>query len=332
MSNKIGHKRSTISHTITRTNFVFILTLFVTMASIPACASEKLTQPLDKETETAKFIKQDFDVVDELQFRPMAYELLFPNGNILIFTAKQNDYGEVIALGMSELRRAGNLGVASVPELARARVPDIFHAISKPGTKMPGFLRLARTEPVQPKPQGWARDLVVYGKAAGNVIGNPQLKCPQLDWSWETFKEDVLAKGLPLSFLSEGDGPATKPNHWKAGESLDRFRLYGRLDDVYSFYGNVLYCFADDSLEAMDYEPRVVWTYWEANSDIAIPDWKFLMKPGDEHNFLFQVPDPQTLLGKGFNISLRIEWPYVNDKFYIGAAWSKFSDTLINPQ
>jgi len=309
----------------------------ITTASCVSIAQAAGKQPQAKPGDADFVVQQDYQKIDEVLYRPMAVELLLPNGNVLTFSALRDGRGEIIALGMNELRRAKNNGISSIAALSGAKLPDIFHALSKPGTRMPSFLRLVQTKPTYSRPQGWARDLVLAGPKVAGGVGNPRLTCPELGWTWNGFREDVLSKGLPLSFLSEGDGPATKPNHWGLPtNSPDRFRLLGRVDDVQDFYGNVLWCATDTTLQnepplggPVLSEPRVIWEVCPtAPTGSCMTDSKRLTEQGEENKFTLQIPEPQNPLGTGFKVILRIEYPFKQDKFYIGATWSKISGTL----
>ena len=279
----------------------------------------------------AQFLRQDYGEIEEIAYQPSAVKWRLPNGNVLTFVAIRDNRGEVTALAFAELRRAKNRGIASVPDLARAKPHDIFHALSKPGTVTPGFLKGHRSDTTRSRPQGWARELVLSADAIEDVVvGNPQLTCPELGWSWSEFREDILSKDLPLSFLSEGDGPQSKPKHWRETAS-GQYRLYGNVHDVPEFYGAVLYC-SRDTLEHTDTsDPRVVWRVGPIGEAPSTVTWDFLQDLGDQLTFTFDAEAenvPTSIVGKGNSVSLHIEFPEQGDKFYIGAAWSKISDTL----
>ena len=270
--------------------------------------------------------------LDELVYQPSGVELRLPNGNVLTFISMRDDREEVKALAFTELRRAKNRGIASVPGLAKAKLPDIFYALSQPGTRPPAFLRLVSSDATRSRSQGWARNLVLSDSAVGDVLGNPELVCPQVSWSWNGFRDDILGKGLPLSALYEGDGPQSRPNHWR--ETEGGYRLYGVVRDVPEFYGSVLYC-ARDTLDSTDnHDPRVVWRFGETNGDYWTPDHEFLPSLGDEFSFTFDAQEQNlqtNVVGKGYSVDLHIESVESGDKFYVGATWSKISGTLTTP-
>jgi hypothetical protein len=296
-------------------------------------AAKQSTLPKPGEAQFLSESFREFEELEELVYQPFGVELRLPNGNVLTFIATRDDRGEVEALAFAELRRAKNRGIASIPDLAKAKLPEIFHALSKPGTSAPSFLRLVRSEPTRSRSQGWARNLVLSGGAVGDVLGNPQLVCPQTSWSWNGFREDILGKGLPLSALYEGDGPQSKPKHWR--ESEGEFRLKGSVHDVPEFYGSVLYCARDTLDHVDDHDPRVVWRFGETDGDYWNPQYNFLPHVGDQFTFTFDTQEknlPTSVVGKGYSVELFIESAELGDKFYVGATWSKISGTLTTPQ
>ena len=170
------------------------------------------------------------------------------------------------------------------------------------------------------------RERLAGGTAAGGADS-----CAEDLFPFQSFVNDVQSYGYPLLFLSEDDGPNSKPQHWfgMGGFVYQYDKLTGAAYDVSRFYTRVVYCDRDE--ESNEYPWVTVkyrkYNFW-ANADAVQ-----VFNVGDELSFWWdpeQSPIDPSFDDTGFEIDFKlvIDYGYEDDKFWIGATWSKPFDTL----
>jgi hypothetical protein len=264
--------------------------------------------------------------VRENYVRPESFALPLPNGNIVWFVANRDESGEYKVTGMAELRRSGNSGVASVPELRGAPASTIFHALADEDVTTPSFLRSRKCQSVEARPRGWAREQILQAVPPVSGGGSDQLICPENGWTWAGFVDEVKGKGYLLSFLSEGDGPESKPDHWNWPGWGSRI-LRGGVDDATAFYFSVLYC-EEQPGDSILLGPPWVGVSRGVGTETPWPvQTSFLSQPGDQFTYQTEAG----AVGEPANYRVEISGAHGIDKFYIGAAWQKPFGTLVQP-
>lgn len=283
--------------------------------------------------ETAQVSDHGFLIThdDAIKVRPetRALQLRLPNGNSLEFLARRDERGELYAHGLVEYRRAKNRGIASVPGLPTASIPEIYYALAEPNAETPEPLRLDRY-PDPTRPQGWARDIILTGGPTGGEGTGDDISCSETNPAWVAFRQEVVDQGYALVFLSAGDGPVSKPNHWATIEtdwmSPDGHELRGGVADATALYVSVLRC-------AGDTPP---WSSWpsplfrvfsrdsgaEGYFDTELEE--YLPEAGDQATYIA----PETTIGDELDYRVTLRHYENGSKFHFGAAWQKPADTL----
>lgn len=162
--------------------------------------------------------------------------------------------------------------------------------------------------------------------------------------SWPDVRDDVLFWGYGLSFLSQSDGPSAGTGHWFAsgGFNVGFYELHGRADDVSAFYIKIQFCYEDPVApllqgdEGSDVNPTVILQYRLGSSSwrsIELGLSPYLGLPvGEQVNFWWQpifepLPD---VAANQLDFRLRMYKAAFDDRFHIGATWSKPFGTLTN--
>ena len=121
-------------------------------------------------------------------------------GMTLRFYALRNEAGRVMAVSVGQMHDARTAGISEIAGLRGANPLDMFYALAKPGAKIPAVLGKLYGQPTRGD-QGWAR---------GDLVADPDpvaSACMIGSEGFGSFEDDVLDKGYPGLFLSDGDGP-----------------------------------------------------------------------------------------------------------------------------
>lgn len=292
-----------------------VLAAAVLVGALPASGGQQQTAP---------FIVKPSD--DKLTSLTAGIALDLPNGNRLRFVEIRDGKDRLHGYGVGEYVRRGNLGVNDIDRLRGVDPLTLFHAVSEPRTPVPRDMLRVYGQPRTGDRQGWARDaLLAGGTAAGGADS-----CAEDLFPFQSFVNDVQSYGYPLLFLSEDDGPNSKPQHWFGMGFVYQYdKLTGAAYDVSRFYTRVVYCDRDE--ESNEYPWVTVkyrkYNFW-ANADAVQ-----VFNVGDELSFWWdpeQSPIDPSFDDTGFEIDFKlvIDYGYEDDKFWIGATWSKPFDTL----
>jgi len=250
------------------------------------------------------------------------------NGGRLRFIEVTDPRGVTLGFLINESSPPHATRVSQDASLRKIKPVDLIWAVTEPGEQMPGLLTSHFGDPDVSLPQGWARPRL---GSTGEIKGYAG-HCNELE-DFASFAGDIHDFGYGLVFLSEDDGPQSKPQHWfdePYEDDPNYFRLTGAAHDVSAFYAQVKYCAVDD-YTAMDpkrpwwgYDYRVSGGQWE-NIDGAHFDGV-----GDEDSFWWHPVDHNWALPETPEIDFRIRIGRTlpGSLFWIGATWSKPFDTL----
>ena len=236
----------------------------------------------------------------------------------------RNSNGQIASVQFGFMHAAGTSGIGDIPALRGANPLELFNALSKPGARIPAALTNLYGSP-RLGHQGWARSKVLTGG------GTQQLGCMPGAESFNSFDNDILAKGYAGVFLAEADGPTNRPEHWSTdpgpADGTNWYRLQGQALSAKAFYTKVQYCFADYNIYG-NFEPDPV---AHVQSRLAgFGAWSDMVygfnAPGDELEY---VSFPQT--GANYDYRLQINLVRALDSFHIGATWSKPGYIKPNP-
>lgn len=258
----------------------------------------------------------------EVRSKAQALRLQLPNGNSLRFTASRDERGEPKIHGLVENRRAGNRGIASVPGLASASLPEIYYALAEPEAEIPEPLRLDRY-PDPSRPQGWARDIILTGEPAGgggNICSDPM--------TWNAFRQEVIDQGYPLVFLSQANG-ALSTNNWFNIEtdwmSPDGHELRGSVDGATALYVSVLRC-EGSTTPFYNWGPPRLSVSRRTNGDesftVEFEEW--LPEAGVQKTY---ISTPGSF-GSEHDFRVWLRHYEGSTRFHIGAAWIKPTGTF----
>ena len=268
--------------------------------------------------------------IDDITTKAGGTVVELPNGNRLHFLAVQNGKGQAIGYGVGEYVKSGNKSVKDIEILREADPLTLFYAVTERRTSVPEDLQRIYKRSSIEADQGWARPELLSGGNTAGGSGN----CAQNLMSFANFENDVKSYGYPLVFLSEDDGPNTIPGHWfgMGGFVYEYDKLQGAAYDVYRFYTRVTYCERDP--ESNEY-PWITLKYRKDSSSWITYDSVQVFSYGDEFSFwwdpLFSPIDPDPVAGEyGTKIDfyLKVAYGYNDDKFWIGATWSKPFTTI----
>ncbi len=281
------------------------------------------------EQTSTDFIIEDGGV-SELSTKVAGTVVELPNGNRLNFLEVTNEKGQAVGYGVSEYIKSGNTSVKDIRILRDADPLTLFYAVTEPQTRIPEDLQRIYKRSNLAAPQGWARpDILVGGNTAGGG-GN----CAQNLMSFASFENDVKSYGYPLVFLSEDDGPNAKPGHWfnMGGFLFEYDKLQGAAYDVYRFYTRVTYCERDPESNE---HPWITVKYRKEGGVWLNTVSEQVFNYGDEISFwwdpLFSPINPDPVAGEygtKIDFHLKITNGYNDDKFWIGATWSKPFTTI----
>jgi hypothetical protein len=156
--------------------------------------------------------------------------------------------------------------------------------------------------------------------------------------SWPQFEYDVLSWGYGLSFLSASDGPSAGTGHWSAsgGFSAGFYELHGRVDDVSAFFLKIQFCYEDpiappfQGNEGSSVDPEIFLYFRVGNAQWSLLNSGFHLDAGEQISFWWHPVSEQlpgvTATQLDFKVNLYDAAP--DDRFHIGATWSKPFDTL----
>ncbi len=249
-----------------------------------------------------------------------ALDLRLPNGNLLRFVVDR----DARVRGLLEHRRAGNRGIASVPDLTKASIPEIYFALAEPDSEIPEPFRLDRY-PEPQRPQGWARDIIL----TGGPTGGGDVTCAQTGAAWNAFRQEVVDQGYALVFLSAADGATSKPNHWHTIEtdwmSPDGHELRGAVDGAAALYVSVMRCEGSTSFGSSWGAPRFsVSRRPVGENDFELEVEEFLPEAGNQVTYM--TPGPA--LGSASDYRVFLRHYEGGTRFHFGAAWQKPSGTF----
>jgi hypothetical protein len=235
----------------------------------------------------------------------------------LSFVAMRDAEGRATGVTIAQSTASGWSGLSDISALHAANPLQIFYALSKPGAKVPLVLMKLYGQP--DGTQGWARGQIVHD---GGTSGY-DYSCQPGTESFNSFDNEILAKGYAGVFLSEKDGPSSKPSHWfdyNPGDGTEWYQLRGGVDRAKAFYAKVQYCFVDNNYNgAFEADPRVrISSRWSVLGPFAELDSMSLTNPGDELE-VFSFPGD----GEDYDYRLEITLARPMDMFHIGATWSK---------
>jgi hypothetical protein len=243
------------------------------------------------------------------------------DGVVVKFFALRDENGRVQSIMVGQAHNARTAGLSEIEGLRDATPLDMFQAISKPGAKVPAVLSKLYGAPTRDD-QGWARgELVADPNPTG---GGNHNSCMPGAQAFGSFDNEILDKGYAGLFLSEKDGPYTKPSHWSGlggpADGTDWYNLTGQARGAKAFYAKVQYCFKDINIYG-NFEPDPV-----ASAYVRIAGFgayqqmevATLSEPGDEMEYF---SFPQT--GSNYDYRLEIDQVRLLDLFHIGATWSK---------
>lgn len=261
---------------------------------------------------------------DDIEVRPetRGLQLPLPNGNLIKVLVSQDEQGELHVDGLVEYRKAKNRGIASVSGLSTASIPEIYYALAEPDAETPDFLALDRY-PEPTRPQGWARDIILTG-------GPVQIhNCFETDLNWDAFRQEVIDQGYPLVFLSEADGPASKPNHWEKhdiGSILEEpwYEFRGGVNGSTALYVSVARCQGNTTVWGNPPYLSVSRKPAGEGGTFGNVLWQSLPEAGDQATYI----TPESELGTESDYRVWLGESDLSSKFHIGAAWLKPSDTL----
>jgi hypothetical protein len=206
---------------------------------------------------------------------------------------------------------------------------------AKPG-KLAEFAQYFRT----PADLAFALSRTVGGsiKAPGTSLeGGGPTDC---DASWPGFHDEVLSFGYGLSFLSQSDGPSAGTGHWWAsgGFSAGFYELHGQAHDVSAFFLKIQFCYEDpvappfQGSDGSVVDPEVFLYYRVGNAPWTLVNSGYFLEDGEQMSFWwhpFSEPLPGVAASQlDFRVVLYDAAP--DDRFHIGAAWSKPFDTITN--
>jgi hypothetical protein len=266
------------------------------------------------------------DSKTEVRSKAQAIRLQLPNGNSLRFTASRDERGQPKIHGLIEDRRAGNRGIASVPGLASASLPEIYYALAEPEAEVPAPLRLD-PYPDRSRSQGWARDIILTGEPAGggeNVCSDQTI--------WNAFRQEVIEQGYPLVFLSQANG-ASSTDDWFTVEtdwmSPDGYELRGSVNNATALYVSVLRCEGSTTPFYSWGPPRLSVTRSPAGDESFTVEFEEGLPDAGMQRTYITTP---TSLGEGFGNEhdFRVRLRHYEDgtRFHIGAAWRKPTGTF----
>ncbi len=277
---------------------------------------------------TVKVSKDEFlitrDGVTKVRPEARAFQLGLPNGNSLGFIAIRDARGELVVHGLVEHRRAGNRGIASVPGLSTASLPEVYYALAEPNADIPELLRLDRY-PDPTRPQGWARDVIL----TGGPTGGGDVSCSEANPAWAAFRQGVIDQGYGLVFLSAADGAVSKPSHWHTIStdwmSPDGHELRGRVSAAAALYVSVLRCEGNTSFGSSWGAPRfAVVSRLAGVGDFLLEFEGYLPDSGDQVTYL----TPASSFGKASDYRVFLRHYEGSTRFHFGAAWQKPAGTL----
>lgn len=251
-------------------------------------------------------------------------ELQLPNGNSLHFVTGSTGTGETGLHGLIEKRRAGNRGIASVPDLSKAGLAEIYYALAEPGTEIPEAVRLDRS-PDTSRPQGWARDAIL----SGGPTGGGDITCAQTGAAWNSFRQEIIDQGYALVFLSAADGATSKPSHWFTIEtdwmSPDGHEMRGGVEGAAALYVSVLRCEGSTSFGSSWGAPRFsVSRRPSGQGDLQFELEEYLPAAGDQVTYITSG----SAFGSASDYRTFLRHYEGGTRFHFGAAWQKPGGTF----
>ncbi len=256
-------------------------------------------------------------------------KLEFENGSVLRINEIKDKHGTTLGFGISETSRHASRRISNHDLLKRSNPVDVLWAVTTGGTRLPDALLKAYGAPDRSQQQGWARTELGLNNPpseGGGTICDEQQGFPG-------FSNDILDFGYGLVFLSDYDGPISKPQHWflydhPAIDEYEYFRLTGVVYDVRAFYTQVSYCYADVNYSMDENDPSWVYDYRLAGGQWETFDGDQFYLGGTDSFWWHPVELSWSLPGTELDFRIRIGSPLPGNMFRIGATWSKPFDTL----
>ncbi len=251
-------------------------------------------------------------------------KLEFDNGSVLRLFEIKDKSGVTLGFVVRETSQHATQRISQQPILRRSNPVDLLWAVTTVGTRIPDTLLKVYGKPDRTRQQGWARTELGLGNPPSEGGGNFCIE--QQDFA--SFSNDILGFGYGLAFLSDNDGPQSKPQHWYDDEN-NYFRLTGTAYDVRAFYAEVVHCFIDPDAE-FNYD----FPWWGYDYRVAGGQWENIdggefENPGADDSFWWQPGEsPSSLPGTELDFRIRFGNVLPGNLFRIGATWSKPFDTL----
>lgn len=269
--------------------------------------------------------------VNEISVSSNTFTLNLPNKNKVVISEIENSSDRsVLGYTVLEVVRSGNFGIRDLPELSGANPLAILHALMREEDKIPEKYIESYGKIQSKLPQGWARSKIL---SEGKYYGVDFDNCSQM-YPFSTFANSILVKGHTFAFLSEDDGPSTRPQHWQV-YLFDVYKLTGSAYDVSKFYSRVMYCNVHENMSSHVFANFL---YKKSGGNwISFAYSMPLYNVGDEIEFwwdpLFSPIEPLPPAaehGTQVSFKLTISGAYEDDYFWIGASWDKPFDNIVS--
>jgi hypothetical protein len=276
---------------------------------------------------TGDFIERP-DRVAVSDFR-QGLQVRLDNGGTLRFIEVTDPRGMTLGFLINESSPPRAPRISQDAGLRKIKPVDLIWAVTEPGKRMPELLTSHFGDPDVSLPQGWARPrLGLTGEMKGGADGH----CNEQE-DFSSFAGDIHDFGYGLVFLSEDDGPQSKPQHWfdEPNEDDPHYsRLTGAAYDVRAFYAQVKFCSVDDYSVADPQNPWWGYDYRVSGGQWENIDGGYFDDVGNEDSFWWHPVEhnwglPET---PEIDFRIRIGRTLPGSLFWIGATWSKPFDTL----
>jgi hypothetical protein len=246
------------------------------------------------------------------------FATLYPDtGTRIRFYFHRLPDGRIGSMAVLASSRYSYGGLGAVERLRGANPLEIYNALAPAGTPIPSALLAVYGQP-QLGQRGWALPLDLLAEP----LPEPKT-CMAGSDPFEAVADDVMSWDFEHLFLSEDDGPTTKPHHWfddngPADGNIHR-QLRGGAYAVHDLYMRTSLCFADTHEYPTPEHPHYAsaWLRPAGGGAWQLVDTVGLFEPGD--NFSFLLDD--VVDGGAFDVRLTLTAAHLLDQYHIGATW-----------
>jgi hypothetical protein len=295
---------------IRRALSLLLATLLLSVAGMSVATATEGAPQQDRDT-TAKRDVHPPEPVARLQLA---------GGSELIFYEMLANDGSSRGIGVGQFIPARGMDPSTVRELRGANPHEIFYALSKRGTDVPGLLREYHPNRFEKLPQGWALERI-----RPSVFKN-LFSC---GLSEQIVTNAVAATGLPhiYSELSKG------PHNWALWSVEDPNALFpsyyttNGVSTTGDAYYHVMLCEEDPNFTNTSVHVRL--SYEETDGPYG---YGTVIGQGELHWALHNVGDQMSFMSWPFDSDLAgdnnwswmltVEDVFHNDTLHIGTAWS----------